>query len=164
MAKDLELGAAGTVVDMAYRPTESEAMRAISHADVLEKRGLALENRNHGKRELTLLSQEAWRAVCAELGVALHWHTRRVNLLVAGIDLTACIGRALNIGGVRVWIHGETRPCQLMEDQQPGLLEALKADSRGGVHGQVLTGGTVRIGDHITPDTSPCGAGPTPLS
>jgi len=154
MAATKPRNGSGTVVAMAYRPTDGEVMRALSEGVVVEKRGLALENRKHGKREVTLLSQEAWNVVCQELGAELNWHTRRANLLVAGVDLPACIGHAVTIGDVRVWIHGETRPCQLMEDQQPGLLAALKPDGRGGVHGQVISGGTIRVGDLVTLDPS----------
>ncbi len=144
----------GKVVAIAYRPTDGDAMRELSECVVAEKRGLELENRKHGKRELTLLTQEAWNVVCQELGAELNWHTRRAYLLVTGIDLPACIGHAVTVGGVRVWVHDETRPCHLMEDQHAGLTKALVPDGRGGVHGQVISGGTVRVGDPITLDPS----------
>lgn len=41
-----------------------------------------------------------------------------------------------------------------MEDQQAGLLEALKPDCRGGAAGQVISSGTIRVGDPITLDPS----------
>jgi len=144
----------GLVAGLAYRPTNGEAMRELTEAVVVEKRGLEVENRKHGKREITLLSNEAWAVVCQELAADLPWKMRRVNLLVTGIDLPACIGHALTIGEVRIWVHGETRPCQLMEDQRAGLLDALKPDGRGGVHGQVISGGTIRVGDVVTLDPS----------
>ena len=69
----------GKVVAIAYRPTDGDAMRKLSECVVAEKRGLELENRKHGKRELTLLTQEAWDVVCHELGAELSWHTRRAR-------------------------------------------------------------------------------------
>jgi len=144
----------GIVRAIAYRPTDGEPMRDLAECSVSEKRGLEMENRKHGKREITLLSQEAWNVVCRELSAEVHWHTRRANVLVAGVDLPTCIGHAVRIGEVRVWIHGETRPCQLMDDQQAGLLAALKPDGRGGVHGQVISGGTIRVGAPVTLDPS----------
>lgn len=154
MAGSGELKEVGKVVAIAYRPTGGDAMRELSECVVAEKRGLELENRKHGKREITLLSQEAWNVVCDELDAELNWHTRRANLLVTGIDLRACIGHAVTVGGVRVWVHRETGPCQLMDDQHAGLLEALKPDCRGGVHGQVISSGTIRVGDPIMLDPS----------
>jgi MOSC domain-containing protein YiiM len=36
-----------------------------------------------------------------------------------------------------------------MESQQAGLRDALKPNFRGGVHGEVLTGGTIHVGDAV---------------
>lgn len=146
----------GTIVAMAYRPTDGDVMRELTECRVLEKRGLELENRKHGKREVTLVSQEAWAHTCRELDAELSWHLRRANFLVSGIDLAGSIGRKIAIGEVEVWIHDETRPCGLMDEQHHGLKDALKPDCRGGVHGQVVAGGTVRVGDavRILPSTN----------
>jgi len=139
----------GQVVAIAYRPTDGAAMQPLNECTVLEKRGLGLENRRHGKREVTLLSEQRWRETCRDLGAELNWHIRRANFLVSGVDLAACIDRRIAVGDVEVWIHGETRPCGLMDRQQEGLTNALKPDCRGGVHGQVVAGGRVRVGDVV---------------
>jgi hypothetical protein len=39
-----------------------------------------------------------------------------------------------------------------MDQQHQGLKEALKPDCRAGVHGQVISGGTVHVGDAVRPD------------
>lgn len=98
----------------------------------------------------TLVAVEAWADVCRELGVELSWHIRRANFLVEGLDLAETIGKTISIGEVEVYVHGESKPCQLMDDQHAGLRETLKPHGRGGVFGQVKAGGTVRIGDTIT--------------
>lgn len=144
----------GRVCGIAFRPEGSAVMRDISVCTVEAKRGLTVEDRHHGKREITLLSQEAWSAVCRDMGQEIAWTTRRANILVAGIDLGACIGKTLLVGHVRVYVHGETKPCRLMDDQVPGLRQALKPDCRGGVHGQVTHGGTIRTGDPVTVHTA----------
>jgi len=149
----------GTIVAIAYRPTDGEVMRELTECRVLEKRGLELENRKHGKREVTLLSEEAWTRTCHDLDAELPWFTRRANFLVSGIDLAACIGRKIAVGEVEVWVHDETRPCGLMDEQHEGLKDMLKPDCRGGVHGQVVVGGRVRVGDEVrvlpAPDANP---------
>jgi len=149
----------GTIVAIAYRPTDGDVMRDLTECRVLEKRGLELENRKHGKREVTLLSKAAWAQTCRDVDAELSWHLRRANFLVSGIDLAACIGGKIAIGEVEVWIHAETRPCGLMDEQHHGLKDALKPDFRGGVHGQVVVGGRVRVGDEVrvlpAPDANP---------
>lgn len=124
-------------------------MQTVDECRVLPHHGIDTENRKHGKREVTLLESEAWADVCRELDAELPWHIRRANFLVAGIDLARTIGKTISIGEVRVYVHGETKPCQLMDDQHQGLREALKPKHRGGVFGQVKTGGMIRVGDAV---------------
>lgn len=121
----------------------------ITACEVLTDRGLTLENRKPGKRELTLLSAEAWANACRNLCAVIPWHLRRANLLVEGIDLAATIGQTLAVGEVRVTIHMESKPCGLMDRQYEGLRAALEPECRGGVAGQILIGGTIRIGDPV---------------
>ena len=143
----------GVIRAIAWRTTDGNAMQATDECRVEAHRGLDSENRKHGKREVTLLAADAWADVCRELGVVLPWHIRRANFLVEGLDLAKTIGRTVLIGEVEVYIHGETKPCQLMDDQHQGLREALKPHGRGGVYGQVKNPGTVRIGDTVTTDS-----------
>lgn len=124
-------------------------MREACEAAVEAGRGLTTENRKTGRREVTLISVQAWRDACTELGVELPWHTRRANLLIDGVDLAAALGHVIAIGQVQVRIHGETKPCGLMDAQHAGLREALKPQFRGGVHGEVLAGGVIRVGDAV---------------
>lgn len=140
----------GIIRAIAWRPTGGDPMRQADECRVLAHRGIDTENRNHGKREVTLLAIEAWADVCRELGIELPWHMRRANFLVEGLELAKTIGKTISIGEVRLYIHGESKPCQLMDDQHQDLRETLKPHGRGGVFGQVKTGGTVRIGDAVT--------------
>lgn len=134
-------------------------MAIVDALTVLAGGGVEGDGRPAGKRELTLLSREGWREACRELGADLPWHYRRANVLIEGIDLAAAIGRTIVIGPVRLFVHGETRPCQLMEQQHAGLLNALRPNCRAGVHGQVLGGGIVRIGDSVTLEPAGDGQG-----
>ena len=139
----------GMLKGIAHRPVDGEPMREAQEANVQPGRGLDMENRKTGRREVTLLAVEAWADACRELGVEIPWHTRRANLLIEGVDLGATLGQVISIGPVQIRIHGETRPCGIMESQQKGLRDALKPKCRGGVHGEVLTGGTIRVGDAV---------------
>ena len=122
-----------------------EAQQAIVHPG----KGIDSENRKTGRREVTLLATEAWAAACRELGVNIPWLVRRANFFIEGVDLASTLGQVISIGPVQIRIHGETKPCGLMESQQTGLRDALKPNFRGGVHGEVLTGGTIRVGDPV---------------
>ncbi len=150
MSAGLNNGQSGGVIRaIAYRPTDGDPMVETDECRVLVGRGLETENRKPGKREVTFLSTDAWADAGHDLRAELPWHIRRANLLVEGFDLASTVGQTLSIGKVGIKIHGESKPCQIMEQQHPGLRAALVPECRGGVFGQVLTGGTIRMGDSV---------------
>ena len=146
---DSSTGSSGTVRGIAFRPVDSDRMTEIRECRVLAKRGIELENRKHGKREVTLLSAESWADTCRDLGTDLPWYIRRANILVDGVDLASAIGRTVLVGPVQIHVHGETKPCKLMDSEHQGLRNALVPACRGGVFGQVLNDGAVRVGDRV---------------
>lgn len=154
MADQSQNRGSGIVRGIAFRPMDSDPMREIEECRVLVNRGLELENRPPGRRSLTLLSRESWSDTRRNLRADLPWWIRRANLLVEGLDLAATIGHTVEIGAIRVYIHDETRPCKLMDEQHEGLRAALKGEFRGGVFGQVLNEGVISVGDEIRPAIS----------
>jgi MOSC domain-containing protein YiiM len=102
-----------------------------------------------GRRQVTIIAREAWDELRQELGPAVQPIMRRANLMVSGVDLRNTRGRIIEIGAVRVLVHGETRPCNLMEETLPGLEAAMERDWRGGVYGAVAEGGTIAVGDPV---------------
>ena len=109
----------------------------------------AIESDNNKRGLNDELSAERWTDAVRELGRDLPWHTRRANVLSEGIDLASTIGQRLRIGEVEIEVYDETRPCKLMDEACPGLRLALKPDKRGGVVGEVVRGGVIRVGGVI---------------
>jgi MOSC domain-containing protein YiiM len=72
---------------------------------------------------------------------------RRANILLSGVRLADSRHRVLRLGGVRILLHGETRPCERMDEQCDGLRAALSPGWGGGAYGVVLDDGPVRVGD-----------------
>lgn len=106
-------------------------------------------------RQVTIIAREAWEAMMRELGGSLDPAARRANILVSGITLAHSRGKVLRLGGVRVLIKGETRPCERMDEALPGLRAAMDPDWRGGAYGQVLDDGVLTIGDLVQWDDDP---------
>ncbi len=69
--------------------------------------------------------------------------------MVSGTRLAGTLGHVLTLGGVRILLQGETRPCYRMDEQCPGLTAALDTEWRGGAFGIVLDSGEVRVGDAV---------------
>lgn len=142
----------GKVESIAFRLGKGSDMCETRCRRVIRGAGLEGEDRGKGARGMTLLSVEKWNDVLRALGVDLPWHVRRANVLVSGIDLASTIGGVFRIGDVRIRVRGETKPCGLMDDAHSGLRSALTADFRGGVHAEILGGGTICVGDEIVAD------------
>jgi MOSC domain-containing protein YiiM len=102
-----------------------------------------------GKRQVTVLSKEAFDAACAELESSLAWTIRRANLLISGIELENSSGKQLRIGDLILEITGETEPCYRMDEQHEGLKSALQSAWRGGVTCRVTQNGSIKIGDEV---------------
>lgn len=140
----------GSVEAIFLRPAARLAVRSVDRAEAVAECGLEGDHAGGGKRQVTVLSLESWQDACAEFGRPLDPAVRRANVVVAGVDLAQSIGRTLRLGGATVEILGETRPCELMDDDgRLGLDAALRKDRRGGVFGAIVTSGTVQVGDDV---------------
>lgn len=98
------------------------------------------------KRQVTVIEKEVFDRIAEDLP-GVDPSMRRANVMVSGVHLKESRGRVLRLGDVRIELHGETRPCNRMDEQLPGLSAALEPEWNGGVYGVVLDDGTVRVGD-----------------
>jgi MOSC domain-containing protein YiiM len=141
-----------TVQSIAYRKKPKAPMTEIASVEITCEQGVVPDTRGKpGKRQVTVLSLEAWQIACAELGAELPWTTRRANILVSGMTFSAeDVGKILQIGDVRLQITVETDPCHRMDEQHLGLTAALTPDWRAGVCCRVLQAGQIHINDGVT--------------
>ena len=138
-----------TLQGIAVRGASRAPMREVQEASVTVTDGIVEDYRGTGLRQVTFIDAGQWRQVVGELGVDLPWHTRRANLLVDGLDLPATVGSRLRIGECLFEIHGETEPCERMDELQAGLRAGLAPEMRGGVWGKVLESGHLRVGQSV---------------
>jgi len=125
-------------------------MQTLDAAQVTRAQGVENDFRGKpGKRQVTVMSNDAWLQVCSELNRELKWLARRANLLVDGIDLRESTGKVIKIGDVKLLITGETDPCSRMSEVMPGLFEALLVSWRGGVCCEVISEGKISIEDEV---------------
>jgi MOSC domain-containing protein YiiM len=125
------------------------AMDARESIELVAGRGVEGSADRGGRRQVTLLEREVWDALMRDLGRDAGPETRRANVLVSGIDLRASRGRVLRLGGTRIRIGGEVKPCERMEEAVAGLRAAMYPEWRGGAFGQILDGGIVAVGDSV---------------
>ena len=122
-------------------------MDAVAAAEMVAQRGLVGNADQGGRRQVTVIDAEIWETVMMELGVNINPAARRANLLVRGLELANSRKRILQLGECRIQIFTEAKPCERMDEIQPGLKRALYPHWRGGGCGQGITSGRVHVGN-----------------
>ena len=102
-------------------------------------------------REVTLIASEAIEALEAEFGVKLAPGQSRRNITTLGIDLNDFVDRELRVGEVVLRGVRLCEPCEHLQGLvgQPDTMRGLV--HRGGLRCDIVSGGTIRVGDQITP-------------
>jgi hypothetical protein len=130
-------------------------MDPVSEATLVVGQGVQGSVGRSKRRQITLLSLEAWDAATSSIGHDPGPSSRRANVLVSGVELANTRGRVLRVGACRVSIGGELTPCERMDEASAGLRQALQPEWRGGVFAQVIEGGIVRVGDLVEWEAGP---------
>lgn len=139
----------GIVVRIWSKRSVRGPMDALTSARLVPGRGISGSAFSGGKRQVTLIEEECWAEMMAELQTDADPAARRANVMVRGCSLAASRGRILRLGECRLLIAGETRPCERMDEAVPGLRRTMAIRWRGGVFAEVLEGGTIRTGDTV---------------
>jgi MOSC domain-containing protein YiiM len=121
-------------------------------ASVRARAGMGLEGDRHfhatGDAEpgeaLTLVEDE----IVEEVGLPRGGTRRQVT--VRGVRLNELIGRRFRIGSVECYGVEMCEPCLTLErNTRPGIIKELV--HRAGINADILTDGTIAIGDEVTP-------------
>ena len=118
-------------------------------ADLRRGAGIVGNANQGGWRQVTIVAAADWDRVVEALGAPVDPGERRANLLVSGVALAHTRDRVLQVGGCRLRVRGETRPCERMDEAEPGLRAALDPGWRGGVFAEVLDDGRISVGDPV---------------
>ncbi|MFO7768505.1 MAG: sulfurase [bacterium] len=121
-------------------------MDRVEEGELVPGQGLAGSADQGGRRQITLLEEEVWDEMMRRLHVQADPSVRRANLLVRGIPLKKSRGRVLQVGGCRIRINGELKPCERMDEAVPGLQKLLFPAWHGGAYGEIVEGGVIHVG------------------
>ena len=99
-------------------------------------------------REVTFIEIEAIEALQRESGISLAPEMARRNVVTRGIALNHLVGREFRVGEARLRGLRLCEPCTHLEGLSgQGLKAALH--HRGGLRADILTGGTIHVGNTI---------------
>jgi len=144
---------AGTVAGLLVAPDAEAPLIAMDSVVALEGQGLDGDRYADGRGtfsgpgrgyQLTLIEAEALE----ELG--LPWELARRNIVTRGVGLNPLVGRRFRVGDAECVGRRLAEPCAHLERLSgPGLLRPLV--HRGGLRADIVTSGTVRVGDALVP-------------
>jgi MOSC domain-containing protein YiiM len=99
-------------------------------------------------RDITLIEVEAVEAIKRECGIEVEPAQCRRNILTQGVALNHLVGREFNLGTARLKGTRLAEPCEYLEGlTKQGIRVALI--HRGGLRANVISEGTIRVGDPV---------------
>ena len=100
-------------------------------------------------REITLIEVEAVEAAKRDYGIEIQPNESRRNIVTKGFPLNHLVGREFEVGKVKLKGIRLCEPCEHLEGlTKHGIRGALI--HRGGLRANILSVGTIRVGDTIT--------------
>jgi hypothetical protein len=152
--------AAGIVEALVLAPDATAPVHAVQEARALPGRGLDGDRYAAGAgtfasgrpgSALTLVDADVLDALAEQRGAPVD---HRRNVVVRGTDLNALVGHDFTLGAVRCRGRRLCQPCAHLDRLNGGeLLRPMV--HRGGLRADIVSAGTIRVGDALTPRLSP---------
>jgi MOSC domain-containing protein YiiM len=152
------MSAHGFVVSLHVAPTAAAAMESQDQVQAVALRGLEGDryfaelgtfSRDPGSgRHVTLIESEAIEGLKREYAVEIAPGQTRRNIVTRDVALNHLVDREFFVGKVRLRGTRLCEPCAHLERLTAhGAMRGLI--HRGGLRAEIVTGGTIRIGDEI---------------
>jgi MOSC domain-containing protein YiiM len=139
-------------------PTGAAAMRSVGEARAVASRGLegdryfnqvgTYSNNPGTGRHVTLIELEAIEALKRDYDIDMPPGLSRRNIVTRSVALSHLVEREFTVGEATLRGMRLCEPCSHLEKlTRQGVMRGLI--HRGGLRAEILTGGTIRIGDSI---------------
>ena len=148
----------GTVVSICTAPSAAAAVQIRDQVRAVPGKGLEGDRYFNGAGtfqtpnpdcELTLIQMEHIDALKREFGVQLAPQDARRNIITRQVSLNDLVDAEFQIGEVTARGIRLREPCSHLE-QLTGQPVVKGLHHKGGLRAQIITGGTIRVGDIIT--------------
>lgn len=146
----------GKVESIYVRPEPSRPVKKLDQVSAVPGKGLkgdyysqeTLRKKVDYDREITLIEAESLDLIETEYNISLEPGECRRNLVTSNISLNMLVDKEFKVGGVTLRGIRLCEPCyHLVNLTQKELIPALV--HRGGLRAQILTKGTIQVGDSI---------------
>ncbi len=148
----------GTVLEIWLTGSAAAPMRRVPSVEALAGRGLAGDRYALGggtwarypdlEKQVTLIDRDDVAAVARETGTDLAPGDTRRNVVTAGIELAALVGRWFTVGDALLFGMKRCPPCSHLE-RLTGLRLIKAMVHRGGINAAVFSGGFLAEGSTV---------------
>ncbi|MFK7960764.1 MAG: MOSC domain-containing protein [Phycisphaerales bacterium] len=148
----------GTIEHIHVADAEGGTPRPVQEAEALAGLGLAGDRLVNAAgdggtvpahKQLTLIEAEAIEAAARDHDLSIPLGADRRNIMVRGVALNHLVGQTFRVGGAVVRGKELCEPCAYLE-RTTGIKGIVKSlIHRGGLRCEVVSGGTVRVGESI---------------
>lgn len=142
------------VIKIGIASFNGNKIKEVSSVEALKNEGLVGDRHsrknNDIAEQITLIESENIDAFNKELKTNIDYKDFRRNIITEGIKLNDLVGKTLLIGKVKIKAHDLCKPCKHLQEivKQDYLLKKLMF--RGGLRGEILSSGKIKIGDIIS--------------
>jgi len=147
----------GTIISINIAPAAEAPMESVGEARAVPGKGLQSDRyfarqgsfyKPQPDRELTLIESEAIEAFRTEFKLEFDLSSSRRNVVTRGVPLNHLVGKEFWIGEVKARGIKLCEPCSHLQClSHPKVLPGLV--HRGGLRAQILSEGTIRVGEII---------------
>ena len=148
----------GIVVSLHVAPGAAAPIQSVGSVVAIAGRGIegdryfnqsgTYSNTPGTGRHVTLIESEAIEALRRDYGVEIEPRLTRRNIVTRGVALNHLVEKEFKIGAVTLRGTRLCEPCMHLESlSSAGAMRGLI--HRGGLRAEILTGGTIRVGDEI---------------
>ena len=150
----------GKIIDIFISEKANKLPVPVDFAEMVKHRGLSGDRYYHKTgtysdvepkspgRELTLIEFEVLAHLELDYGITLSGAEARRNIVTQGISLNKLVGKRFRIGEVICEGIRLCHPCKLLAELTGKQVLRPLVD-RGGLRADILTNGTIRVGDSI---------------
>jgi MOSC domain-containing protein YiiM len=145
----------GQVTGIFIAAAKGAPIQARGEVQAVAGRGLEGDRNFYGEAdghdpadEITLIAVEGLAQARTDHDLELDPGEHRRQVVVEGVDLLALVGRTVRVGEVEVAVIADNPGCRYLQDLvgKP-VLRGLRR--HGGVRGEIVTGGVLRVGDPV---------------
>ncbi|WP_061029232.1 MOSC domain-containing protein [Bradyrhizobium sp. CCH5-F6] len=151
----------GVVRHLHLTPRASLPMRAQDSLTLIAGKGIVgdrytnetgyYSERPEEGRQITLFEEETLEALRRDHGIDLFPAEHRRNVTTFGVPLTHLVGRRFWLGEALLEATRLSVPCKHLEEVT-GKPVFNPLINRSGLNAKILVGGTVRVGDRLSPE------------